>query len=53
MTFTSPMCPFGPQIVENVKTEIKKIGYNEPKVEVVFNPVWEPTEEVKEMLGIG
>jgi metal-sulfur cluster biosynthetic enzyme len=53
MTFTSPMCPFGPQIVESVKGAIKKLGYDEPDVEVVFNPVWEPSEEVKEMLGVG
>lgn len=53
MTFTSPMCPFGPQIVNSVKNEIKKLGYDEPEIEVVFNPLWEPSEEVKEMLGIG
>ena len=53
MTFTSPMCPFGPQIVNNVKNEIKKLGYDEPEVELIFNPLWEPSEEVKELLGIG
>ena len=53
MTFTSPTCPFGPQIVSNVKNEIKKLGYDEPEIDVVFNPLWEPSEEVKDMLGIG
>ncbi|HLC73927.1 MAG TPA: metal-sulfur cluster assembly factor [Candidatus Nanoarchaeia archaeon] len=53
MTFTSPMCPFGPQIVNSVKTEIMKLSYDEPEIELVFNPLWEPSEEVKEMLGMG
>lgn len=52
MTFTSPTCPFGPQIVINVKKEIKKLGYDEPEINLVFNPLWEPSEEVKEMLGV-
>ena len=52
MTFTSPMCPFGPQIVNNIKNEIKKLGYDEPEIELVFKPLWEPSEEVKDMLGI-
>lgn len=52
MTFTSPMCPFGPQIVNDVKNGIKKLGYDEPEIELVFKPLWEPSEEVKDMLGI-
>ena len=35
------------------KTEITKLGYDEPEVELIFNPIWEPSEEVKDMLGIG
>ena len=54
MTFTSPMCPFGPQIVSMLKDSLKRIGYEEEKVdvEVVFNPYWEPGEELREMLGV-
>ena len=52
MTFTSPMCPFGPQIVDGVKGSLMEEGYEDPGVEVVFNPLWEPSEEVKEMLGV-
>ncbi len=50
MTFTSPMCPFGPQIVNQIKSEVGELGFS-VSVEVVFNPVWKPSEEVKEMLG--
>ena len=52
MTFTSPFCPFGPQIVMGVKDGLQKVGFKEPNVEVVFDPPWKPSEEVKEMLGM-
>lgn len=54
MTFTSPMCPFGPQIVNELKSGIKGKGYNEENinVDVVFNPFWEPSEELREILGV-
>ena len=55
MTFTSPMCPYGPQIVSELKSGLKEKGYKEEKinVNVVFNPLWEPSEELKEALGMG
>jgi metal-sulfur cluster biosynthetic enzyme len=52
MTFTSPTCPYGAMILDSVKTRIGKQGYNEPKIDLVFNPYWEPSEDLKEMLGI-
>jgi len=55
MTFTSPMCPYGPQIVSELKSGLKEKGYEEEKIniDVVFNPLWEPSEELKEALGLG
>ena len=55
MTFTSPMCPYGPQIVSELKSGLKEKGYKEEmvNVNVVFNPLWEPSEELKEALGMG
>ena len=55
MTFTSPMCPYGPQIVSELKSGLKEKGYQEEKINiaVVFNPLWEPSEELKDALGIG
>ena len=52
MTFTSPMCPFGPEIVRQVKEGLESLGHNEPKIELVFSPPWSPSEEVKELLGM-
>lgn len=52
MTFTSPMCPYGPTLVEGVKDSLKKKGFKNPNIDVVFNPVWQPSEEVKILLGV-
>ncbi len=51
MTFTSPLCPYGPELVNNLKNELISIGL-EPNIEVVFTPFWQPSDEVKELLGL-
>lgn len=51
MTLTSPMCPYGPQIVEDVKTRVKSLNV-EPIIELVFSPSWEIPKEVRSILGI-
>ncbi len=53
MTFTSIMCPVGPMIVQNVDMALKKLpNVHRVNVEVTFTPPWEPTEELREMLGV-
>lgn len=53
MTFTTPACPAGPQLVGEVKEKIEGLeGVKETRVEVVFNPPWQPSEELKMMMGI-
>ena len=53
MTFTSPACPAGPQLVEEIKEKTEKLeGIAATNVEVVFRPPWEPSEELKAMLGL-
>lgn len=56
MTFTSPMCPYGPQLLDDVRRQVSSIeGVGEVAVELTFNPVWGPdkmTEEAKIALGI-
>ncbi|MEK6940923.1 MAG: metal-sulfur cluster assembly factor [Nanoarchaeota archaeon] len=52
MTFTSPLCPFGPQIVSQVTQGLINLGFIKHNVEVVIDPPWEPSEEVKELLGV-
>lgn len=52
MTFTSPLCPYGPELVEQVTESIKSIGFDNVHVEVVIDPPWVPSEHVKELLGV-
>lgn len=53
MTFTSIMCPVGPMIVQSIEQKIKLLPNIETvSVEVTFSPPWEPTDELREMLGV-
>ena len=42
MTLTTPHCPLGPQIVENVEMELAAIGAARVQVEIVWAPPWTP-----------
>ena len=54
MTFTSMACPAGPQLVQEIKTKVGAMETVEAvTVEVVFRPPWQPSDELKAMLGIG
>jgi len=53
MTFTSPACPAGPQLVDQVKRKTEKLeSVDETEVEIVFDPPWEPSEDLKAHLGL-
>lgn len=53
MTFTSPMCPAGPQLKHEVQTKVAAVaGVTESIVQITFSPPWEASEEVKGMLGM-
>ena len=52
MTFTTPLCPYGPTMVEEIKKKIVELGAKAVEVDVVFTPPWKPSEEVKMMLGL-
>lgn len=52
MTFTSPMCPYGPMLLEQIKGALMRAGAKTVNIDVVFDPPWKPSEEVKEMLGM-
>ncbi len=53
LTFTSPLCPYGPQMVEELKEMIINKRAKEVEIEVTFEPPWQPSEELKEMMGMG
>jgi len=55
MTLTTPHCPMGPQIIEDVQNTLKKYGAPEVDVTIVWEPVWTPdsmTDELKSILGL-
>lgn len=53
MTFTSPMCPAGPQLIGEVKEKVSAIdGVSSVEVNLSFNPPWQPSDDVKATLGL-
>lgn len=52
MTFTSPMCPYGPELVAQVQEGLNSIGMPANQVKVVFEPMWQPSQEIRDMIGI-
>ena len=56
MTLTTPHCPMGPEIIENVQKVITSEGAGSVDVNIVWEPMWTPemmTPELKAQLGIG
>ncbi|MEK6951313.1 MAG: iron-sulfur cluster assembly protein [Nanoarchaeota archaeon] len=51
LTFTSPLCPYGPQMVTELQQQIRERGA-EAEIEVTFDPPWQPSEELREMMGM-
>lgn len=56
MTMTSPMCPAGPQLVNQSRLFVSQIqGVRNVDVKIVMTPPWTPdcmTEEARDQLGI-
>lgn len=55
MTLTTPHCPMGPQIIENVEKVLRRHGASDVRVHIVWEPMWTPdamTDELKRELGI-
>ncbi len=53
MTLTTPMCPYGPQLLAQIKQEVQQIsGVKDVTIELTFTPPWEPNNELRAMLGI-
>ncbi len=56
MTFTSPMCPYGPALMDDVRRQVSSIdGVGEVIIDLTFSPVWGPdkmSEEARLALGV-
>jgi metal-sulfur cluster biosynthetic enzyme len=51
MTFTTPFCPYGPQMIEELKSKIKAKGVKKVEIGVTFNPPWEMPKNLKKAFG--
>ena len=52
MTFTTPACPYGPVLIDEIKTKLTSIGVKAVDIEIVFDPPWKPSEDLRALLGI-
>ena len=53
MTLTSPMCPYGPMIIEEIRSKTKEVmGSDKVEIELTFDPPWQPPPEVRLMMGV-
>lgn len=53
MTLTSPFCPFADELIESVEKAVGKLdGAGDVRVEITFDPPWEPPQNVKDALGL-
>ncbi|MEK6882468.1 MAG: metal-sulfur cluster assembly factor [Nanoarchaeota archaeon] len=48
MTFTTPLCPYGDMLIEDVKERLEDEGYK-PEIEITFNPLWSIDKMSKEI----
>ncbi len=51
MTYTTPLCPYGPSLREDVVKRIKERFNVEPNVEITFEPPWKMSDELRGFLG--
>lgn len=52
MTLTSPLCPYGGMMIEEIKEKIQAKGITNVKIELTFDPPWEPPEGLRDSLGV-
>lgn len=57
MTLTSPACPYGPMLINDVKKVVDDLpGVDKSEVQIVWDPPWDPktmaSDEIKDKLGI-
>ena len=53
MTFTTPFCPAGEYLIDNVAEAVSKLG-GKANVEITFDPPWSPEKihpELRSVLG--
>ena len=52
MTYTTPFCPWGPQLNDEITTTLKALGAKEVDIEITFDPPYKMPDELRVMLGV-
>ncbi len=52
MTYTTPFCPAGSFLQQQIIDEMNNLGFTTVEIEVTFEPLWQMPEALKIMLGI-
>jgi metal-sulfur cluster biosynthetic enzyme len=52
MTFTTPLCPYGPMLLEMIRDALKHKLDMDTEIEITFEPPWQPSEELRAMFGV-
>src|SRR3989338_1326892 len=53
MTYTTPFCPWGPQLNDEVTNVLKdQLGVKKVDIEITFDPPYQMPDELRAMLGI-
>ncbi len=54
MTFTTPACPYGPLLLDEIQRKVKEAlpEIKDLKIDVVFDPPWQPSDELRAIFGI-
>ena len=51
-TLTSPMCPLGPTIQDDIRSALLSLGAPNVEIELTFDPPWKEPEGLRAALGI-
>jgi metal-sulfur cluster biosynthetic enzyme len=52
MTYTTPLCPFGGKMQEELKTALSVLKAKAINIQLTFSPPWKVSDELRQALGI-
>lgn len=52
MTYTTPLCPYGPALNMEVTDAMRSLGFGAVDIQLTFDPPWKPPANLRDMMGI-
>ena len=52
MTYTTPLCPGGPIIQQEIREALARLSATRVDIELTFDPPWTLSDELKAVLGV-